>query len=61
MTIEDIAMIKEEDKKHGKWNIRITSEIFKERTNERRAVRVDINWILTSTNPVTMELATKMI
>ena len=38
MTIGDIAMVKEEEKKHGKWNIGIISEIFKGRTNKRRVL-----------------------
>ena len=58
MTIGDIAMVKEEEKKHGKWNIGFISEIFKGRTNKRRVL--SINWILTSTNPITMELDRKM-
>ena len=38
MTIGDIAMVKEEEKKHGKWNIGFISEIFKGRTNKRRVL-----------------------
>ena len=43
-----------------KWNIGITSDIFKGRNNKRSAVRTDINWVLGSTNPIIMGIDTKM-
>ena len=61
MNIGDIAMIKVEDKKPSTWNIGIISDIFKGWNNKRSAAGADINWILVSTNPITMGIDTKMV